>query len=148
MLESPRERLAEARLYLLCESIDESRLEDALRGGVDIVDLLDTGQSDGEMLDAAAGLRVVCERGGALFMLNNRPELVARAGADGVHIDKVGIDLEQARATIGADKLLGTSTHSSQEVDDAQQLPLDYISVGPVHSTPIAPRTPRLSGPG
>ena len=147
MLESPRERLAEARLYLLCESIDEARLEDALRGGVDIVELLDTGQSDGEMLDAAAGLRVVCERGGALFMLNNRPELVARAGADGVHIDRAGIDLEQARATIGADKLLGTSTHSSQEVDAAQRLPLDYISVGPVHSTPIRPNAAPV-GPG
>ena len=139
MLESPRERLAEARLYLLCESIDQRRLVAALRGGVDIVELLDSGQSDAQLLDSAAVLRVACERHGALFMLNNRPELVAEAGADGVHIDRAGMDVERARATLGNDKLLGTSAHSPQEIDAAQPLPLDYISVGPVHATPTRP---------
>jgi hypothetical protein len=72
-------------------------------------------------------------------MLNNRPELVAPAGADGVHIDRAGIDIAQARETIGPDRLLGTSTHNPQEIAAAQRLPLDYISVGPVHATPIRP---------
>jgi thiamine-phosphate pyrophosphorylase len=139
MLDNPRRRLEEASLYMLCESIDVSRLDAALRGGVDLVELLDTGQGDAAVLAAASELRPVCERHGALLMLGNRPELVARAGADGVHIDRDGIDLEQARATIGPDKLLGCSTHTPQEIDAAQRLPLDYISVGPVHATPIRP---------
>ncbi|MGH2860397.1 MAG: thiamine phosphate synthase [Solirubrobacteraceae bacterium] len=139
MLENPRQRLEDARLYLLCESIEERRLEAAVKGGVDIVELLDSGRSDAELLDTAAKLRSVCERHGALLMLNNRPELVAQAGADGVHIDRAGIDLAQARATIGSDKLLGTSTHSPAEIEAAQRAPLDYISVGPVHATPIRP---------
>jgi thiamine-phosphate pyrophosphorylase len=139
VLEDPRQRLEDARLYLLCESIDETRLDSALRGGVDIVELLDSGQGDTELLEAAAKLRPICERHGALLMLNNRPELVTQAGADGVHIDRTGIDLSVARQTIGPDKLLGTSTHSPQEIDEAQQPPLDYISVGPVHATPVRP---------
>ena len=77
-------------------------------------------------------------------MLNNRPDLVAAAGADGVHIDRAGIDLAQARATIGPEKLLGTSTHTPEEIDAAQQLPLDYISVGPVHATPTRPGRPAV----
>lgn len=139
MLENPRQRLADARLYLLCEEIEEPRLDAALRGGVDMVELLEAGRGDAELLEAAARLRPLCERHGALLMLNNRPELVGQAGADGVHIDRDGLDLAQARATIGPDKLLGTSTHSPEEIDAAQRLPLDYISVGPVHATPIRP---------
>jgi thiamine-phosphate pyrophosphorylase len=139
VLGNPRERLNDARLYLLCESIDEARLESALRGGVDIVELLETIRSDAELLELAARVRPICERHGALLMLNNRPELVAQAGADGVHVDRDGIGLAQARATIGPQKLLGTSTHSHDEIDAAQLAPLDYISVGPVHATPIRP---------
>lgn len=140
MLENPRVRLADARLYLLSEGLDEPRLDAALRGGVDIVELLDDGaQSDAQMLAAAARLRPICERHGALLMLNNRPALVASSGADGVHIDRAGIDIEGARAMIGPEKLLGTSAHDPSEIDAAQRLPLDYISVGPVHATPIRP---------
>ncbi len=139
MIENPRLRLADARLYLLCETIDEPRLDAALKGGVDIVELLEGDRSDAQILEAAARLRPICERHGALLMLNNRPGLVAQAGADGVHIDRESIELAQARATIGPEKLLGTSTHTAEEIVAAQLMPLDYISVGPVHATPIRP---------
>jgi thiamine-phosphate pyrophosphorylase len=139
VIENPRLRLEDARLYLLCETVDEQRLEAALKGGVDVVELLESDQSDAQILDGAARLRPLCERHGALLMLNNRPELVVRAGADGVHIDRAGIDLAQAREKIGPGKLLGTSTHTPEEIVAAQRLPLDYISVGPVHATPIRP---------
>jgi thiamine-phosphate pyrophosphorylase len=140
VLENPRQRLEDARLYLLCEEIEEERLAAALQGGVDIVELLENGRADAELLETAARLRGVCERHGALLMLNNRPELVAAAGADGVHIDRAGIDLAQARATIGPDKLLGASTRGPEEIEAAQRAPLDYISVGPVYATPIRPQ--------
>lgn len=139
MIENPRQRLLDARLCLLCETIAAEQLEAALRGGVDMVELLDAGQSDDQILEDAARLRPLCERYGVALLLNNRPQLVARAGADGVHIDRTAIDVTDARAAIGPDKLLGTSTHSTEEILAAQQLPLDYISVGPVHATPIRP---------
>ena len=139
VVENPRERLKDARLYLICETIEEQRLEAALEGGVDMVELLEGDRSDEQLLATAARVRPLCERHGALLMLNNRPELVAQAGADGVHIDRAGIDLAQARAAIGPEKLLGTSTHSPEEIVAAQGQPLDYISVGPVHATPIRP---------
>jgi thiamine-phosphate pyrophosphorylase len=100
---------------------------------------MDSGRSDDEILATAARVRPICERHNAALMLNNRPELVEQAGADGVHVDRPGIDIAAARAAIGADRLLGTSAHNADEIDAAQQLPLDYISVGPVHATPIRP---------
>jgi thiamine-phosphate pyrophosphorylase len=142
VIENPRQRLEDARLYLLCEGIEEERLDAALRGGVDIVELMDAGWTDAEILAMAAQMRPVCERHGVPLMLNNRPDLVTAAAADGVHIDKRGVDLAQARATIGPDKLLGTSAHTAAEIDATQQLPVDYISIGPVHATPTRPNAP------
>ncbi len=142
MIENPRGRLEDARLYLICDDISEARLDAALTGGVDIVELMEGGHSDEEILSLAERVRPVCERHGVPLMLNNRPELVATAGADGLHIDKRGIDVFQARTTIGPDRLLGTSAHTPDEVDAAQRLPVDYISVGPVHATPTRAHSP------
>ena len=139
MIENPRERIQEARLYLICAEIEDARLDAALRGGVDIVELMDGDASDQQVLAVAARLREICERHGVPLMLNNRPGLVAQAGADGVHVDAPEVDLAQARETIGAGRILGTSAHTAAEVDAAQLLPVDYISVGPVHATPTRP---------
>jgi thiamine-phosphate pyrophosphorylase len=139
VIDNPRARLEDARLYLLCETIEEERLDAALRGGVDIVEVIDNGASDDEVLATAARLRPLCERHGVPLMLNNRPGLVEQAGADGVHIDNPEVDVAQARAVVGPDRLVGMSTHTPQEIGAAQLLPVDYISVGPVHATPIRP---------
>ncbi len=150
MLADPRARLGEARLYYLIalarDGLDEARIEAALRGGVDMVELLSDGEEgsgepdDAQLLNAAGRLRPLCERHNALLMLNNRPDLVELAGADGVHIDTPDLEIAAARAAIGPDRLLGASTRTPQEVLDAQRLPLDYISVGPVHATPLRPQ--------
>ncbi len=142
MIDNPRERLAETRLILICETIDPERLEEALRGGVQMVEILDNGAGDQQVLATAASLRPVCERHGVPLLLNNRPHLVEQAGADGVHIDLQGEALAQARALIGPDRILGTSAHDPAEVDAAQTLGVDYISVGPVHATPTRPDRP------
>jgi thiamine-phosphate pyrophosphorylase len=139
VIENPHERLADARLCLICQDIEDARLDAALRGGVDIVEIMDSEASDAEVLSVAARLRPICERHGVPLMLNNRPGLVAQAGADGVHVDARELDVKQARQTIGPGRILGTSAHSPTEIDAAQGLPVDYISIGPVHATPTRP---------
>ena len=86
-----RARLARSRLYLVLEARphgeDPSRLLDAaLRGGVDIVQLRDKDAPDEELVRAAEPFRRACDAHGALFVLNDRPDLVERTGADGVHV--------------------------------------------------------------
>ncbi|MGC9220156.1 MAG: thiamine phosphate synthase [Solirubrobacteraceae bacterium] len=179
MLTTRHERLAAAHLYLLCEDIDGARLHAALRGGVDMVELLEpaalaqrphaaadtpdgspsaalpevvaqalntpaAGQESPEdrLLAAAARLLPICRSHNALLMLNNRPELVRAAEADGVHIDRPGIDIQAARAMIGPDRLLGVSATTPQQVDAAQRLPIDYFSVGLVHRSATRPNLP------
>src|SRR6478752_9593311 len=126
-------RLIDARLYYICGIDRLDTVEPALRGGVDIFQLRDKHASDDELLRAAAFARRVCDEHGALFVLNDRPDLAVAAGADGVHLGQDDMPLSQAREIVGPDVLIGRSTHSPEPVDRAAGA--DYIGVGPVHAT-------------
>jgi len=139
-----RRRLAAAHLYLIVEAQPLGRaaaelLEPALAGGVDIVQLRDKDARDEEVVAAGRAFRELCHRHGALFILNDRPELVLECGADGVHLGQDDSSPDQARAMLGADALIGVSTHTREQVDTARASTADYIGVGPVHATPTKP---------
>jgi thiamine-phosphate pyrophosphorylase len=89
---------------------------------------------------AAAVFRRLCDEHDALFWLNDRPELVAACGADGVHVGQDDATPAAARAAIGPERIVGRSTHEPAQADAAQADPdVDYLAVGPVHATPTKP---------
>ena len=118
-LADARERLRRARLYLVVEAAAEPVLGPALRGGVDMVQLRDKHADDEAILRAAARFRALCAEHGALFWLNDRPDLVREAGADGVHLGQDDTPVAEARELLGADVLIGLSTHSPAQFDAA-----------------------------
>ena len=132
-----RARLARSRLYFVTEAVPEELLDAALRGGVDIVQLRDKSLRDDELVAAAEPFRRACERHGALFVLNDRPDLVERCGADGVHVGQDDTPVAEARRIVGADRLVGLSTHSREQILDADGA--DSIGVGTIFSTPTKP---------
>jgi len=127
-----RERLAQARLYLVLESrphgVDPSKLLDAaLRGGVDVVQLRDKELDDEALVQAAEPFHVACDRHGALFVLDDRPALVEACGADGVHVGRSDAPVDEARVVIGRDRLLGLSVSTPAELADVAGA--DYVGV-------------------
>ena len=140
-MDARRERLAAARLYLVCDRRPGGRelgdvLEAALRGGVDVVQLRDKRAGDDEVLAAARDARARCAAHGALFLVNDRPDLAAAADADGVHVGQDDASVAAARAVVGPGRLVGLSTHGAGQSDAAAGLDVDYVAVGPVHATP------------
>ena len=136
-----RARLAQARLYFVCDGRPGGRalrdvLPAALAGGVDVFQLRDKVAGDDELLRVAAQARALCHDAGALFVLNDRPDLAVAAGADGVHVGQDDQPVAAARAVVGPDRLVGLSTHGVAQADAAAALDVDYIAVGPVHATP------------
>ena len=129
-----RERLARSRLMLVVEECPEALLDAALRGGVDVVQLRDKALVDAELVDAAGPFRRACERHGALFVLNDRPDLVEACGADGVHVGQDDTPVAEARALVGPERLVGLSTHSREEMEAAENV--DYLGVGTIFATP------------
>ncbi len=80
---------------------------------------------------------------GALFILNDRPDLVEACGADGVHVGQDDMSPAEARAMVGPDRIVGRSTHAPDQADAAQADPdVDYLAVGPVWETPTKPGRP------
>ena len=140
-----RERLSRARLYLVIEPGSATDvLEPALIGGVDIVQLRDKEASDDEIVRAGERFRSVCDRHGALLVVNDRPDLALRCAADGVHLGQDDGDLDEARELVGPDVLIGVSTHTPDQVAAAARSTADYLGVGPVHETMTKPGRPAV----
>ena len=148
-----RARLAAARLYLVCgaladRSAGERALADLLRaavaGGVEIVQLREKHLEDGELVAVAGAARALCERLGALLIVNDRPSVAIEAGADGVHVGQEDMGVAEVRELVGPDMLIGLSTHAPEEIDAEDAALADYIGVGPVHETPTKPGRPAV----
>ena len=138
-MDSRRERLRHARLYLVTDVRPglEELLAAALAGGVDMVQLRDKSASDDELVRAAAVFRRLCDEHGALFWLNDRPDLVAECSADGVHVGQDDMPAAEARRLAGDEVLVGLSTHSPVQLGAALAAgEADQLSVGPVWETP------------
>jgi thiamine-phosphate pyrophosphorylase len=140
---TPRARIADARLYLVCDARPRAFLAAALRGGVDVVQLRDKALDDGALIAAAREFRDAADAHGALFVLNDRPDLVIACAADGVHVGQDDAAPAAARAAVGPDRIVGRSTHAPAQADAADADPdVDYLAVGPVHATPTKPGRP------
>ncbi len=140
-----RARLGQASLYLVCGEQSDRFLERALRGGVDIVQLrIKQDSADAQILSTARRYKELCVAAGALLIVNDRPDLAVAADADGVHIGQDDLAVEAARSVVGAQRLVGLSTHTPAQVDAAGHAGVDYIGVGPVYATPTKPGRPAV----
>lgn len=138
-------RLAQARLYFVTDaSTTEQALVEALAGGADVLQLRDKDQGDDAILKAAETFRSLCAEHGALFIVNDRPDLALAAGADGVHLGQDDERAADVRERVGRELLIGLSTHSREQLEAALETDADYVCVGPVYATPTKPDYPAV----
>jgi thiamine-phosphate pyrophosphorylase len=153
--EQRRARLAAARLYLVCNCMPGERdlgdfLAAAISGGVDVVQLREKNLEDEFLTEAASVAADACDAHGALFILNDRPDIAAAVRADGVHVGQDDLPVAHTRKIVGPEMLIGLSTHAPSEIDAAAPVTadgtphVDYIGVGPVHTTPTKPGRPAV----
>jgi thiamine-phosphate pyrophosphorylase len=144
--DSRRERLARAFLYVVTGARQTQGdlpafLAAVLEAGADIVQLREKDAEAGDLLRWSQDFRVAADRYGALFVVNDRPDVAIAAGADGVHLGQNDVPAAWARRVVGADLLVGLSTHSVAEFD-AGAPEADYLCVGPIFATPTKPGRP------
>jgi thiamine-phosphate pyrophosphorylase len=110
-----------------------------LRGGVDVVQLREKFL-DAESQTRDAKLMVsICRDFDVPFIMNDSPELALAVGADGVHVGQEDVSVAHCRAVLGHDAIVGLSTHSTSEFDDALNQSATYFSAGPISATPTKP---------
>lgn len=104
----------------------------ALQGGVDIVILREFAYPDNVVVEIASKLRILCDEYGATFIVNNRSDIAMIVEADGVHLGQNDISPQDARTVLGENAIIGKSTHNPDEVIQAVNEGVDYITFEPI----------------
>lgn len=135
-----RRRLTDARLYVLitsgmCRGSVRETARAAIAGGADIIQLREKGIPDAQLLALAAELRELTDETGRIFIVNDRPDIAALVGADGVHLGQRDLPIAEARRLLRPGAIVGRSTHSLDQAKAAVNEGPDYISVGPLFAT-------------
>ncbi len=132
------------RLYLVVtprpgwtEAYTLDRTERALAGGVEVLQLRAKDWEARPVLSLGERMKALAAQYGVPFILNDRPDLAALLGADGVHLGQGDLTPMEARRFFGG--LIGRSTHAPGQALKALEEGADYLSVGPVWETPTKP---------
>jgi thiamine-phosphate pyrophosphorylase len=106
-----------------------------LRAGVRLIQLRAKAMRAGPMLALADAMAAPCRAAGAVFIVNDRADVAAMAGADGVHLGQDDLSPGGARAVVGDAAWVGLSTHVEAQVEAACAEPITYLAFGPVFAT-------------
>ena len=141
-----KERFGHVRLYVIitethCKNAWLATAEAALRGGADCLQLREKDLPDRELLDRAKRLAALCREHEAIFMVNDRPDLAVACGASGVHLGQDDMPVSAARRILPASALIGVSTHTIEQVEEAAAEVPDYLAVGPMFDTATKPQS-------
>ncbi len=127
-------------LYAIVDPLDTGRDPVALAaillaGGARLLQLRLKDATPRALLAAAAAIAPRARAAGALFVVNDRPDVARAVGADGVHLGQDDLPVAAARRVVGPEALIGVSTHDLDEARRAAADGADYLGVGPVYAT-------------
>jgi thiamine-phosphate pyrophosphorylase len=133
-------RLVLPRLYVILDAalltIPETECARQLvDAGVRLLQYRNKATSSRELLEISQRLAGALIPRGVTFVVNDRADVVALAGTSGVHVGQDDLGVDDARAVVGPDKLVGISTHNRAQFEQAAATSADYIAVGPIFST-------------
>lgn len=110
-------------------------VDEAIRGGVTLVQLREKDISTREFYAEAMALKTLCAAKNIPLIINDRIDIALAADTDGVHIGQSDMPLDAARRLLGKDKLIGLSAGSVSEALEAERGGADYLGVGAVFHT-------------
>lgn len=133
-------RLVLPRLYVILDAalLTESEAGCAQKlvdAGVRLVQYRHKAASSRELLEASKRLSNILAPRGISFLVNDRADVAALAGATGVHVGQEDLGVEDARKVVGTRRLVGVSTHNRAQFELAAATSADYIAVGPIFTT-------------
>ena len=133
-------RFADVRLYALvgkqsCPNGLRDTTRRVIAGGADAIQLREKDVPDDQLLAQAAELRELTDETGRLLIINDRPDIAALVGADGVHLGQHDLPINEARKLLRPGAIVGRSTHNLAEARAAVNEGADYIAIGPIFDT-------------
>jgi thiamine-phosphate pyrophosphorylase len=138
---SPSSFTLRTRLYLITPPRFDASFDEALKralGGGDVasLQLRLKDVSDDEILRAGERLMRIAQAHDVAFIVNDRPDLAKKLGADGVHVGQEDAPYAEARALLGPDKIVGVTCHNSRHLAmEAVEAGADYVAFGAFYPT-------------
>lgn len=105
-----------------------------LEAGVRWVQLRHKDHYGRQMFETAARMAVLCRSAGAQIIINDRADLAMVLGC-GLHLGQDDLPPEPARRLLGAQAIVGFSTHNEMQLEAGERAPVDYLSLGPIFAT-------------
>ena len=132
-----RHKLADAKIYVLVdarENIDafSELVSQLIAAKVDLIQLRDKRPNDRELLTVGRRLSELTQGTTTRWIMNDRADLAMASGADGVHVGQTDMPVAEVRRIVGANRLVGVSTHNIEQAHAAVLDGANYIGVGPV----------------
>ncbi len=122
--------------------------EAALRGGCRWIQLRMKDEPDESVIAAGRQLAPLCRAAGATFIIDDHVALVDAVGADGVHLGKNDMPVAEARRILGADRIIGATANTFDDIAAAVASGADYIGLGPFRFTETKKRLSPILGLG
>lgn len=127
--------IADAELLTARSLALDGFVADLLTAGVRLVQYRNKQGSARQIVQDAARLRNLFSGTSARFILNDRADLARLTHCDGVHVGQDDLAVEDARSIVGPESWTGVSTHTIEQVVEADKTSCDYIAFGPIFST-------------
>ncbi|EEQ31612.1 thiamine-phosphate pyrophosphorylase [Microsporum canis CBS 113480] len=141
-------------LYLVTDSTPKilgdrdlcSVVEQAVKGGVTIVQYRDKHSDTRELIETAAKLHSITLDHGIPLIINDRVDVAIAVGAEGVHLGQDDMDIYVARKMLPKGTIIGVTVSSIEEAQAAVESGADYLGIGTVHATPTKTNTKSIIG--
>jgi thiamine-phosphate pyrophosphorylase len=106
-----------------------------LAAGAEWIQLRCKDTAGGAFLDLANRILEHSRAAGAVLIINDRADIAALSGADGLHVGQDDLTPADSRVVIGASAILGLSTHTQEQWESAVREPISYMAIGPAFGT-------------
>lgn len=113
----------------------EKQVSEVLEGGCRWIQLRHKDAPAAQILQEARVIAPLCRRYGAVFLLDDHVGLVKETGADGVHLGKNDMPVDEARRLLGPGYIIGATANTAEDIIDAARRGADYIGLGPFRFT-------------
>ncbi|WP_299139950.1 thiamine phosphate synthase [uncultured Vibrio sp.] len=129
------------KLYLVTDDQQDLEtlkfvVEQAVAGGVTMVQVREKHGDVRAFIERAEAVKSILAGTGVPLIINDRVDVALAVDADGLHLGQSDMPAELARKLIGADKILGLSIETEQQLQEADSLPIDYIGLSALFATP------------
>jgi thiamine-phosphate pyrophosphorylase len=118
----------------------------AIKGGADMIQFRDKKMSTTELIETAIEIKKLCRKTNTTFIINDRVDVAMIVDADGVHLGKEDIPVNEARKLLGRDKIIGITNREVHDRPAAHVGYADYIGFGHIFPTKSKIKTTRPVG--